>query len=258
MCARANRTIQVDPELGELTLDRLTRDVWLWQRKSGHRFSVDDVVTAFVAARRRPDARRICDLGCGLGSVLLHLAWSLPEAIAVGLEAQAVSHALALRNIAHNHLEARVSAHPGDLREPVQLRALGARFDLVTGTPPYFPPSHALDAEDEQRAYARIEYRGGVEAYIHAGASLLGPGGELVLCGDARAEERVLGAAATTRLHLVHRTEVVARAPAPPLFVVWVLAAAPAPPTSRTLVIRDASGERTADAEELRRFSGIP
>lgn len=257
MCARADREIHHDPELGALTLDRLTRDVWVWQRRDGHRFSVDDVVTAFVAAARAPHARRVCDLGCGLGSVLLHLAWSLPEAELVGLEAQAISHALALRNIAHNRLEARVRAHLGDLRDPFARRPLGAGFDLVTGTPPYFPPSHALDAEDPQRAFARIEYRGGVEAYIQAGAALLAPQGQLVVCGDARARERVDRAAQATRLHLVHTTHVVARAPSPPLFAVWVLAPVPASPDERTLVIRDASGERTPDADALRSFSGI-
>ena len=254
----------IEPELGELTLDRLTHDVWLWQRKKGHRFSADDVVTTWVAVTQAPHSKRVLDLGCGIGSVLLHLAWSLPEAQLVGIEAQAISHGLARRNIAHNQLEARVVAHCGDLRElaPEGGRTLpGAfdRFDLITGTPPYFPVDTALEAEDAQRAYARIEYRGGVEAYIETGAKLLASDGRFVLCGDARAEERVLAAVRSTGLHLVARTSVVARAPNPPLFAVWTLALMPvAEVASTTLTLRDKAGDRTAEAGVLRAFSGIP
>ena len=248
------RVRETDPELGELTLDRLTRDVWLWQRKAGHRFSADDVVTAWVAARARPRAHDVLDLGCGLGTVLLHLAWSMPAARLVGVEAQAMSYALCMRNIAHNRLGERVAAWHGDLREV----RLDGPFDLVTGTPPYFPPSAALDAEDPQRAYARIEYRGGVEAYITAAARVLAPDGALVLCGDARAEERVATAATSHGLVVTARCEVGPREPRPPLFSVWTLERADdSPPTTTRFALRDAAGHRTAEAAALRAFSGL-
>ena len=41
-------------DLGPLTHDQLTRDVWLWQRARGHRFSSDDLVTALIAAAAVP------------------------------------------------------------------------------------------------------------------------------------------------------------------------------------------------------------
>ena len=59
----------LDPRWGPLTEDRLTRDLTIVQRARGHRFSSDDMATAYVACRRAPDARRILDLGCGIGSV---------------------------------------------------------------------------------------------------------------------------------------------------------------------------------------------
>ncbi len=248
-----------DPELGPLTDDLLTGGLRVYQRAKGHRFSSDDVATAFVAAHAAPAARRILDLGCGLGSVLLTLAWKLPEASLVGVEAQAMSFELCRRNVERNGLGARVSIHHGDLRDPaIQLR-LGGGFELVTGTPPYFPPGSAVDADDEQRAYARIEYRGGVEAYLDAARAQLAEAGSFVMCGDARAEPRVQRAAAELGLALVATTEGIAREGEAPLFSVWTLRReAEGEPRRERLVLRDARGGRTDDADRLRSFCGFP
>jgi tRNA1Val (adenine37-N6)-methyltransferase len=254
----ARKATLLDPELGKLTHDRLTRDVWVFQREKGHRFSSDDVVTALVATRTVPHARRILDLGCGLGSVLLTLAWTMPEAVLVGIEAQAMSFELLRRNLEGSGYAARVRIVQGDLRDSDAIATLGANFDLITGTPPYFPPSSALDAEDEQRAFARIEYRGGVEAYVKTAVPLLATDGKIVLCGDARATERVRVAAASSNTSIRARCDVIPREGQPPLFSVWTLEQGPG--TSEVvscLVLRDAAGGRTSDAQRLREFSGF-
>jgi tRNA1(Val) A37 N6-methylase TrmN6 len=254
------KVTMVDPELGPLTDDRLTRDFRVFQRQRGHRFSVDDVATAYVAWTQAPNAERILDLGCGLGSVLIHLAWTHRAASLVGIEAQDVSFALLRRNVARNDLAARVAVHHGDLRDPASIAKLGQGFPLITGTPPYFPLSAALEAEDAQRAYARIEYRGGVEAYLATGAPLLAAGGVLVLCGDARAEGRVREVLPGLGLALRARTTVVPRTGRDPLFAVWTLvhAADACPePASATLTLRDGAGATTPDAHMLRTFSGF-
>jgi tRNA1(Val) A37 N6-methylase TrmN6 len=115
----------------------------------------------------------------------------------------------------------------------------------------------ALGAADEQREYARIEHRGGVEAYLTAGVRLLAPGGVLVLCGDARSEERVSNAGAALGLSLRARTAIIARAGRPALFSVWTLRAEPGALRHAELVLRDSAGARTPDAQRLRRFSGL-
>jgi len=109
-----------------LTDDALTGDFRVWQRARGHRYSLDDVLTAHEALRALEEGavregralHDTCDLGCGLGSVLLMIAWARPELASVGVEAQDVSFELARRNVARNGVEARVRLVRGDLRDP--------------------------------------------------------------------------------------------------------------------------------------------
>jgi tRNA1(Val) A37 N6-methylase TrmN6 len=245
------------PDLGELTDDALTRDFRILQRAKGHRFSSDDLATAYVAWHVRPEAKRVIDLGCGIGSVLMHLAWKMTDASFVGVEAQAMSFALLERNIARAGIGERVRVHHGDLREEEVIAKLGRGFDLVTGTPPYFPPGHASDAMDEQRAYARIEYRGGVEAYLATADRVVADDGTVVMCGDARAGDRVVRGAEIAKLFIQARCDVIPRENERALFAVWTLGRERRDVRTSSMTLRDAKGERTEDARELRRFSGL-
>lgn len=259
----ARQTAVEDPELGALTDDLLTREVRVFQRKKGHRFSSDDVATAFVAYQASPGARRVLDLGCGLGSVLLQLAWKLPGAELCGVEAQAQSFELLRRNVARSGFAERLRIMHGDLRDEELMSSFGSGFDLITGTPPYFPAPAALTAEDEQRAFARIEYRGGIEAYIDAGARLLSHEGVMVLCGDARALQRTTNACARAGLSIQARCDVLPRANRAALFSVWTLKRAvvdcgvSVPCRSSVLTLRSDSGQPTSDARRLREFGGF-
>src|SRR5690606_31014698 len=126
--------------MDELTSDALTADYRVLQRKRGHRYSLDDVLTAYVACEAEPEAAEVLDLGTGIGSVLMMVAWKRPAARLVGVEAQEGSYALLQENLEANGLAARVRTIHGDFREPEVRAAIGGRFSLVTGTPPYFPP----------------------------------------------------------------------------------------------------------------------
>ena len=238
----------------ELTDDAIAGDWRVWQRKRGHRYSLDDVATAREAVRAVPVARRYLDLGCGIGSVLLMVAYKLGEGAEVtGVEAQEISFELARRNVARNDLSARL-IH-GDLREV----ALEPVHDLVTGTPPYMPKASASPSTDAQRTYARIEMRGGIEDYVAAAARALAPGGRFVACCDARTPERAIEGAKRAGLVAVRKRDVIPRAGRKgPLFSVWTFAHEGTLVVDDPLVARDEGGGRTEDAHELRRFFDLP
>jgi tRNA1(Val) A37 N6-methylase TrmN6 len=105
--------------------------------------------------------------------VAIIAAWRLPGARFVTVEAQEMSIRLARKSIAYDGLEDRFTLVHSDLRE----FRTDERFDLVTGSPPYFPPGTAMEAEHPQAVPARIEIRGDVRDYCAAAARILAPGG---------------------------------------------------------------------------------
>jgi len=244
-------------DLGELTCDAITGTFRITQRKRGHRYSIDDVMTAWEAANAAPHAARCLELGTGIGSVLLMLAYKLPAARFVAVEAQRNSFALATRNVADNQLAERVELIHCDLRED---RDLGS-FDLVTGTPPYVPKGTATPSSDVQKAYCRQELRGGVEAYLEAMGRTLAPHGVGVVCADARFPERAFRGAEQAGLAVVRQRDVLPRAGSKPLFAVFTVVRSGAFDArfehSEPWVARDEAGARTRAYHEVRSFFGI-
>src|ERR1700754_2392519 len=97
--------------MDEVTVDGLTEGWTIAQRVKGHRHSTDDLLTGWYAAETAPHARRLLDLGAGIGGVGLLALWRAPaDATLVAIEAQEVSYELLVGNIARNHLEDRVRA----------------------------------------------------------------------------------------------------------------------------------------------------
>lgn len=76
----------------------------------------------------------MCDLGCGVGSLLLLLSQREEALDRVGVELDPVAAGLARRNLSDNGLEGQVLT--GDLRDRALLK--GDRFQLVIANPPYF------------------------------------------------------------------------------------------------------------------------
>ncbi|MGC9984741.1 MAG: methyltransferase domain-containing protein [Polyangia bacterium] len=232
------------------------------QRLDGHRTSLDDLVTAHMAASllANPASARWLDLGTGIGSVALFLAWRFPQARGLGVEVQEISAAMARRSLAWNGAAGRVEIRDGDFRDPASLAGQGS-FDLVTGTPPYFPVGTGPQSDREQRAPCRFEHHGGVEAYCEAAARVLAPAAPLVACQAWIQRERVEPAGRAAGLALSHWREVIPREGKAPLFVVFAMTAAPGVGTlvnQPPLVVRDREGRRTPEFVAVRQTMGMP
>lgn len=238
------------------TLDLLVGDWRIFQLRRGHRFSSDDALTAWLAARVCPEALRLLDIGAGIGSVGLQTLWRMgPGATLTMVEVQALSHGLARRTVAINGLEGRVIARLGDLRDPTLVPEQAA-YDLVTGSPPYFPLGTGVVSPHPQRAAARMELHGDVFDYCRTAARAMRPEAWFVFvhaAGDPRPEQAVAAAG----LRLRHRMNVCFRAGRPPTIALFAAAFQGPREDLPTLDLRDADGQFTSDYLAIRAEMGI-
>ncbi|MGV3622375.1 MAG: tRNA1(Val) (adenine(37)-N6)-methyltransferase [Archangium sp.] len=232
----------------------LTGEWRLFQKQQGHRWSLDDLVTAWLAAKHVNGATKFVDLGCGLGSVLLMMAWQFPEADVTGIEAQADRAAMGRRSIQWNGVEHRCRIIDGDLRET----HIDGRFGLVTGTPPYFPIGTGPESEKTHAGPCRFEVRGGVEEYALAAAQLLTDDGRFVVCTSSLERERVPEAARRAGLHVIEHLEVIPREGKDVLVMVDVMSPQPSPLVTSSLTVRDAQSKWTPEFLALRSAMGMP
>lgn len=143
-------------------LNYLTGNWKIFQKINKHRYSTDDLVTSWLATNESTRIgynstinMNILDMGCGIGSVLMSNSWSLPFANCIGVEAQLDRYEMAKRSIKYNIGENnnRIKVINGDLRNEDLIHSLindNCGFDLITGTPPYFPSSQGGMPNDIQ------------------------------------------------------------------------------------------------------------
>jgi tRNA1(Val) A37 N6-methylase TrmN6 len=205
-------------EAGE-SLDAISGFYRLFQLKDGHRFSTDDVLTAWYGTSWAPCARRVLDLGSGVGTVAMMAAWRLQGARFATVEAQTESVRLARKSVQWNGLEDRFDIREGDFRDPA-IVGEGEVFDLVLGSPPYFPQGSGVEGDHPQKIACRFEVRGGIGDYCAAAARHLGPGALFACVFPVTPDvqhERVRQAASSAGLAIVRWRPVVLREPERPL-----------------------------------------
>ena len=254
-------------EPGE-TLDAISGHYRLFQLEDGHRFSTDDVLTAWYASTWCPTARTVLELGSGIGTVGLITAWRLPATRVVAVEAQPESVRLAKKSVQWNGLEDRFEIRCGDFREAGAVRA-DERFDLILGSPPYFPPGTGMESEHPQRQACRFELRGTIIDYCEISSRHLSPGG-LFVCvfpiQPSSQDTRVQKGAAGAGLVIVRRRPVVLRegeAPLLGLFAMMRTEDLPEPMRGRTweepaLIIRSADGSVHPEYSAVKLSFGFP
>ena len=242
----------------DVTLDGLTRDWKIVQRRRGHRHSTDDLLTGFYAAEHVASRQRILDLGSGIGSVGLLALWRSPGAKLTAIEAQDVSFRLLEKNVAINGLGDRVRTLHGDLRE---VRLAGETFDLVTGSPPYFDVKNGIVSADSQRAHARFELRGDIRDYCAAARAAMSEGGRFVFCFPTVQRARADRACIEGGFVIERTRDVVPRFGTPALFSLWVCRrqedAGPTPIVEPDYVVRDAKGVQTEEHARARATFGM-
>jgi tRNA1Val (adenine37-N6)-methyltransferase len=248
----------LEAELGEaVTLDGLTGSWFIFQRARGHRHSIDDVLTARYALDCSAPVTTHLDLGTGIGTVGLLVAWGMGDtARLTAIEAQAISYRLLLANIAENGLSERACPMLGDLRE----LDLPERFPLITGSPPYFPVSAGIVPQDSQKAHARFELRGDVFDYARAAKRHLAPGGLFVFCFPTPQKQRAVTAVAAAQLGLERVRDVIPRAGLPALFSLFAcrhLDEAAECVVDAPLVVRGEAGELSEAMQQVRRGFGF-
>lgn len=251
----------VEVEEGE-SLDYLCGWFRIFQYERGHRYSTDDVLTAWYATQWAPRVSRAADLGSGIGSVALICAWRLPGATFCTIEAQAMSARLARKSILYNGIEARFTVYEGDLRSSVL--AEEQPFDLVTGSPPYWPASAATGAAHPQAVPARIEIRGSVFDYAAAASRILATGGMFVFVFPFIQRERAEEAVRASGLVLLRRRDVIFKEGEPPMISLFAaIRAADLPPGRQPwieppLIIRTKSGAVHPEYAAIRISFGFP
>ena len=248
-----------------VTLDALSGYYRLYQLRQGHRFSTDDVLTAWYGTSWIPCARTILDLGSGIGSVGMMAAWRLPGARLVTIEVQPESVSLARRSARYNGLEDRCEIREGDFRDAAVLRS-DESFDLILGSPPYFPAGSGVLGDHPQKIACRFELRGSIVDYCQVAAEHLAAGGWFACVFPTEQLSRVEHAARQAKLAMIRNRPVVFREDEPPLLTLFAFArAADLPPGFRDrtwveppLIIRTREGHVHPEYSAVKLSVGFP
>ena len=215
--ARSTPEVQADE-----TLDALSGHFRIFQLRDGHRFSTDDVLTAWYGTTWAASASRVLDLGSGIGSVGMIAAWRLPGALFVTIEAQDASVRLARKSASYNGLVDRYEIRLRDFRDGGAI-GVDEKFDLIFGSPPYFPLGTGIEGDHPQKVACRFELRGDIGDYTRVAAAHLAPGGVFACVFPTEQLARITRAAMDAALTIVRTRAVIFREGEPPLIALFVM-----------------------------------
>jgi tRNA1(Val) A37 N6-methylase TrmN6 len=195
-------------------------------------------------------------------------AWRLPGARFVTVEAQAESVRLARKSARWNGLEDRYEIRHGDFRDR-SILALEEKFDLILGSPPYFPPGSGVEGDHPQKIACRFEMRGAIADYCAAAAPRLNRGGTFACVfpvTPSAQRGRIEAAAAAAGLRIIRWRPVTLREPEPPLLGLFCLVLAsdvlpsawPEPWTESPLAIRTVDGRIHPEYSAVKMSFGFP
>ncbi|MDB6059360.1 MAG: hypothetical protein JWO95_3204, partial [Verrucomicrobiales bacterium] len=186
----------------------------------------------------------------------------------VTVEAQTESVVLAKKSAEWNGLPKRFDIRTGDFRDATALSA-DEKFDLVLGTPPYFPLGSGIEGDHPQKIACRFEMRGNIADYCKTAAEHLAPGGWFACVFPVNPDaqhERVRDAAKLSGLTIVRWRPVTLREGERPLLGLFAMVRSSDLPESmreRTwtepeLIIRTKTGEVHPEYRAVKMSFGFP
>jgi tRNA1(Val) A37 N6-methylase TrmN6 len=176
-------------------IEAVTRDAFLGglllleQPSEGHRAGTDAVLLA--AASLPLPGQAVFDLGAGVGSAGLAVALRAPGVTLTLVEIDAATAELARRNVVANGLEERVRVVVADVASAAPPLQAG-QADLVMMNPPFHPAGTVRPSPLPGRSRAHQIDEGGDTVWMRRAASLLRPGGFIVVIHRADALMRLL------------------------------------------------------------------
>ena len=161
----------------EETVDTLKKwHLKVIQGTKGYRFSIDSILLANLV--HPPHKGKVLDLGAGCGILGLILASIYRDITITGVEIQPQLVTRARRNVALNDLEDRMEILEGSYSNIKSLLP-GSSFHYVITNPPHRKLGTGRINPLEEKAIARHELHGGLEALIKAAHYVLMPKGKL-------------------------------------------------------------------------------
>jgi FkbM family methyltransferase len=156
------------------------------QPRQAYRAGLDAVMLAAAVPERAGAPFRVLDVGAGVGTAGLAVAWRCKEARVVLLEREPDLVELARENVARNGLGDRVSVVEADLTQisNAELAASGigeGLFDQVIANPPYHTEGAGTSARHALKAAAHAMPEAGLDDWCRFLARMTRPGGEALI-----------------------------------------------------------------------------
>ncbi|MBF0465961.1 MAG: tRNA1(Val) (adenine(37)-N6)-methyltransferase [Nitrospirae bacterium] len=160
-----------------LTLDFI-KDIKIYQRKRGYRFSIDSLLLCdFV--RGGFHTKLIADFGAGSGIIGILLAKKFTKSGVHLVEIQEELSALSKRNVEINALDDNITVHMRDIRTVNGYFSQNS-FDIVVSNPPFRKPVSGMICPDMEKAIARHELKITFDELVNSAFYLLKGKGKLV------------------------------------------------------------------------------
>jgi tRNA1(Val) A37 N6-methylase TrmN6 len=148
----------------------------IFQRDDLFKFSIDALLLGdFVQIN--PTAKKIIDLGCGLGAVSLYLSLKTNAEI-VGIDIQKDVIDLANKSIAYNQLDTKIRCYQRDIKHAYKDFETN-QFDVVVCNPPFYKSNEVKQQNDlESLSLSRHEVSLNLNDLFLATKRLLSNGGK--------------------------------------------------------------------------------